>query len=77
MAIQTNIYGGLATHERVELPIKSGCDYIRKNGLPIKRTRKSAQYIADRMAAKQTPKGFWHGLVSDCGTHFRINIAGK
>jgi len=77
MTMKTNIFGGLATHESFELPVKSGCDYIRKNGKPIKRNRASTQYLADRMAAKQSPKGFWTGIVADCGTHFRINIAGK
>ena len=76
--MKTNIYGGLPNLEHYAIPVKCGCDYLRDNGgMPIKRNRAGAQYLADRMARKQSPKGFWSGVVADCGTHYRINIAGQ
>ena len=77
-----DIYGNQATHESFSLPVKSGCDFIRdKDMKPIKRTRASCQAIADRAARKANKfKAYsvdtWSGIVADCGTHFRINLAG-
>ena len=71
-----DIYGNKATPDFLELPVKCGCDFMRdKNLRPIKRTYKSCQAIADRMAKKS--HGKWTGIVVDCATHYRINIAGE
>lgn len=59
-------------------PIKIELDFLRDNNWKIvKRTRKGAQQIANRMARKRWPKGFWNGVVADCGEYYRINIAGQ
>ena len=71
-----DIFGNIATQSHVALPVKSGCGpLLDKNGLPMVRTLKSCQSIANRMAKKCSPIGKWSGIVVDCGTHYRINIA--
>ena len=78
-----DIYGNTATLDHVLLPVKSGCDFIRdKDMKPIKRTRSSCQAIADRMARKANKDrsysvDTWSGIVADCSTHYRINLAGQ
>jgi len=55
-----------------------GLDFLRdKHWKPVVRTRKGAQLIADRLARKEVPTGYWHGIVSDCGTYYRISFAGQ
>lgn len=59
-------------------PIKAGLDYLRDSDWqPIVATRAGAQRRADRMAARSKPKGFWNGVVVDCGAYWRIAIGGQ
>lgn len=59
-------------------PIKSGLDFLYdKHWNIVCRTRKGALQLANRKAAKEHPKGFWHGAVCDCGEYYRINICGQ
>ena len=59
-------------------PVKCGLGYaLNKSWQPVKRSRKGAQQLADRMARKPTPKHFWHGSVCDCGSYYRISIGGQ
>jgi len=68
----------MKTLPSTHLPVKIGCDYLRDSDFnPVKRTLKSAQYMADRIAAKQQPIGKWKGFVFDAGTHYRISIGAK
>ena len=73
----TNNLGSLATLKSTRLPVKCGCDYVRDpDGNPVTRTRAGVKAMADRIARQQSPKGFWSGVVADCGTHYRVNVAG-
>jgi len=78
-----DIYGNTATLDHVTLPVKSGCDFIRDRDMhPIKRSRRSCQAMADCMARKANKVqaysvNTWSGVVADCGTHYRITLAGQ
>ena len=75
--MKTTNTGNMPALPSSRIPVKCGCDYVRDpDGAPILRTRAGAQAMADRMARQQSPKGFWSGVVADCGTHYRINVAG-
>ena len=81
--MEYDIYGNVATNDYTALPVKSGCDFIRDKDMhPIKRTRSSCQSIADSMARKANKTSLysvatWSGIVADCGTHYRISLAGQ
>ena len=58
-------------------PAKHGLGFlINSNCEPKMFTRAGIERYARQHAAKKAPKGFWHGVVSDCGDYWRVNIGG-
>jgi len=58
--------------------VMSGLDYVRDaRWSPKVVTRKQAKRLAERMAKRRMPTGFWTGLVVDCGDYWRISMGGK
>jgi len=44
---------------------------------PMRKTRDGWQKYADKIAKREHPSGFWHGVVTWCGEYYRISIAGQ
>ena len=68
-----DIYGNIATLSHITLPVKLGSGYVLdSNCKAIRRSRRSCQALADRIAKKEHNNCI--GIIADCGTHYRINL---
>lgn len=63
--------------ETKKLILCAGGPLLSSGGKPMYLDRMHAQKLAEKLAARVVPRGFWHGAIFEAEGYIRLNFGGQ